>query len=95
MLKSKVKATKQKKAAKEVEEKPQKEEPAVVVKDPFGFEIKMANKWYNKQRTLLLCTRGVNALHRHLYIDIFNLMPHGKKEVHSHSRALSNVHITG
>ena len=30
------------------------------------------------ERTLLLCTRGVKARHRHLLRDLLQLLPHGK-----------------
>jgi len=46
------------------------------------FPTQRAEGWTNRQRTLLLCSRGATTRHRHLMIDIYNLMPHGKKEVY-------------
>mmetsp|Transcript_56756 Transcript_56756/g.65028 ORF Transcript_56756/g.65028 Transcript_56756/m.65028 type:complete len:334 (-) Transcript_56756:149-1150(-) len=94
--KSKDRLPKQEKVSKkdkiEVEEETQPEEqvPQVVAKDPYGFEVRMANKWYNKQRILLLCSRGVSSLHRHLYSDIFALLPHAKKESKVEKKELSS-----
>lgn len=80
-MKSKTKTKAPKQEQIEVEEETKEEVPQLVVKDPYGFDVKMANKWYNKQRVLLLCSRGVSSLHRHLFMDLFNLFPHAKKEV--------------
>ena len=40
-----------------------------------------ASKWINRQRTLVVCSRGVNHSQRHLANDLCALMPHAKKEV--------------
>lgn len=37
-------------------------------------------KWKNKQKVLILCSRGVTHQHRFLYNDILRLIPHAKKE---------------
>jgi rRNA maturation protein Rpf1 len=37
-------------------------------------------RYHNKQRCLVLCSRGVTARHRHLLEDLRTLMPHHKKE---------------
>ena len=37
-------------------------------------------KWVNRQRTLLICSRGVSHQHRHLVNDLYSLLPHSKKE---------------
>lgn len=37
-------------------------------------------EWRNRQRTLVLCARGVNSRFRHLMSDMLELLPHGKKE---------------
>lgn len=38
-------------------------------------------KFINKQRTLTLCSRGINYRDRHLVSDLRDLMPHSKKDV--------------
>ncbi|AMD22851.1 HHR082Cp [Eremothecium sinecaudum] len=38
------------------------------------------NAFINKQRTLLITSRGVTYRHRHLIQDLFKLMPHARKE---------------
>ena len=40
-----------------------------------------SKSWENKQRTLIVSSRGPTQRHRHLMHDIFSLMPHSKKEV--------------
>ena len=37
-------------------------------------------KWMNKQRTLLISSRGVTYRHRHLISDLNSLLPHSRKE---------------
>lgn len=37
-------------------------------------------RYHNKQRCLVLCSRGVTARYRHLVEDLRTLMPHHKKE---------------
>ncbi|EDO16308.1 hypothetical protein Kpol_1053p46 [Vanderwaltozyma polyspora DSM 70294] len=52
-------------------------------KDKKGSkETKQHNEkqFMNKQRTLLISSRGVNFRHRHLIQDLFSLLPHSKKE---------------
>ena len=39
-----------------------------------------SKEWKNRQRTLVLCARGVNSRFRHLMNDLIDLMPHAKKE---------------
>lgn len=39
-----------------------------------------AKKWTNKQRVLLLASRGIGAAHRHLLDDFKKLLPHHKSE---------------
>lgn len=60
---------------------------AVVVSDPYSLEdingCKSAiqiSKWTNKQRTLVLGSRGIGARQRHLMDDIKALLPHSKSE---------------
>ena len=39
------------------------------------------SKWINRQRTLIVCSHGVNHLQRDLANDIYSLLPQAKKEV--------------
>lgn len=39
-----------------------------------------SKEWKNRQRTLVLCARGVNSRFRHLMNDLIDLLPHAKKE---------------
>jgi ribosome biogenesis protein BRX1 len=39
-----------------------------------------SKKWVNKQRVLVVSSRGVNHNHRHLMNNIIDLIPHSKKE---------------
>ena len=39
-----------------------------------------SKEWKNRQRTLILCARGVNSRFRHLLSDLIDLLPHCKKE---------------
>ncbi|TGZ63698.1 hypothetical protein CRM22_006784 [Opisthorchis felineus] len=38
------------------------------------------NEWVNRERILLLASRGVSYIGRHLMKDLLTMMPHGKKE---------------
>jgi ribosome biogenesis protein BRX1 len=49
--------------------------------DVYGFAVKKAENWVNRQRTMVLSSRGVTAKGRYLMLDIFNLLPHSKREV--------------
>lgn len=37
-------------------------------------------KWVNRQRVLLISSRGITYRHRHLLNDLYALMPHARKE---------------
>ena len=37
-------------------------------------------QFMNKQRTLLISSRGVTFRHRHLIQDLYSLLPHSRKE---------------
>ena len=50
-----------------------------------------SREWKNRQRTLLLCSRGVNARFRHLMSDIIDLMPHSKKEAKVERRVAKDL----
>jgi ribosome biogenesis protein BRX1 len=39
------------------------------------------SRWINKQRTLVVTSRGVSHQERHIVNDIISLLPHAKKEV--------------
>eukprot|EP01017_Pseudomicrothorax_dubius_P030298 TRINITY_DN3768_c0_g1_i2.p1 TRINITY_DN3768_c0_g1~~TRINITY_DN3768_c0_g1_i2.p1 ORF type:complete len:300 (+),score=112.02 TRINITY_DN3768_c0_g1_i2:123-1022(+) len=45
-----------------------------------GFKTNKAKDYINKQRTLILCSRGVTYLQRHLMLDMAALLPNTKKE---------------
>lgn len=44
------------------------------------FSIESDGRYRNKQRCLVLCSRGVTARYRHLLEDLRTLIPHHKKE---------------
>jgi ribosome biogenesis protein BRX1 len=46
----------------------------------FKDQDSASKEWKNRQRTLVLCARGVNSRFRHLMNDILDTMPHAKKE---------------
>lgn len=43
-------------------------------------EVAGDTRWLNKQRTLVVCSRSIKHLHRHLMLDIRRLLPHHKSE---------------
>lgn len=43
-------------------------------------EKKEGPKWTNRQRVLLISSRGITYRHRHLLNDLYALMPHARKE---------------
>ncbi|OII71361.1 ribosome biogenesis protein BRX1 [Cryptosporidium andersoni] len=53
-------------------------------KDPYMLGnaeyFKREPRWRNKQRVLILSTRGINFRHRHLMEDLKKLLPHHKAE---------------
>ncbi|XP_045474275.1 ribosome biogenesis protein BRX1 homolog [Harmonia axyridis] len=60
----------------EVETEEEKPLPSTRIDEP---EPKKA-KWINRQRVLVLATRGINHRHRHLMADLKTIMPHHKTE---------------
>jgi hypothetical protein len=46
----------------------------------FRDQDPASKEWKNRQRTLVLCARGVNTRFRHLMNDLIDMMPHSKKE---------------
>lgn len=55
-----------------------------------AFDRAPEGRWVNKKRTLVLSTRGTTERHRHLMLDLINLLPHAKKEVYSSSYEVQN-----
>eukprot|EP00923_Selenidium_pygospionis_P009149 GHVN01015651.1.p1 GENE.GHVN01015651.1~~GHVN01015651.1.p1 ORF type:complete len:396 (-),score=112.60 GHVN01015651.1:688-1875(-) len=55
-----------------------------VDRDPYLLKeahyLRNDTKWKNKQRTLILCSRGISHRYRHLMDDIKRLLPHHKAE---------------
>ena len=47
---------------------------------PQASSIKSDGRYQNKQRLLVLSSRGVTARYRHLLEDLRSLLPHSKKE---------------
>lgn len=47
---------------------------------PEGGDDKHKETYKNRQKVLLISSRGVNARHRHLINDLGNMMPHARKE---------------
>jgi ribosome biogenesis protein BRX1 len=56
---------------------PEKPDPYLLADATY---IQKDTRWRNKQRTLVMCTRGVTARYRHLAEDIKKLLPHHKPE---------------
>lgn len=58
--------------------------PETEVKDPYSIAganyLKPSRRWVNKQRTLVLCSRGITHRYRHLMKDFQAMLPHHKKE---------------
>lgn len=48
-------------------------------------------KYVNKQRTLVLCSRGIGSRERHLMSDLIDLLPHSKKDVKLDDK--KNLHL--
>jgi len=55
-------------------------EPAAVVPAPAPITMMSDGRYRNKQRCLVLCSRGITARYRHLLEDLRTLIPHHKKE---------------
>jgi len=47
---------------------------------PVQSSIKSDGRYHNKQRLLVLSSRGITARYRHLLEDLRTLIPHSKKE---------------
>lgn len=61
--------------------------------DPYLLEeaeyLRTEKRWLNKQRTLVVASRGVGARHRHLLEDLKKLLPHHKAEVRKERGAVA------
>jgi ribosome biogenesis protein BRX1 len=53
---------------------------SAMVEAPERTQFISDGRYRNKQRCLVLCSRGVTARYRHVLEDLRNLMPHHKKE---------------
>ncbi|KAJ1462358.1 Brix domain-containing protein [Pelagophyceae sp. CCMP2097] len=71
------------------------EEEQVLAAPSSGASTSCRVKYVNKQRVLVLCSRGITARHRHLLEDLKKLMPHHKSDTKLDSkgdpRALNEV----
>ena len=59
------------------------DQPTSVVQPPpvpVQSSIKSDGRYHNKQRLLVLSSRGITARYRHLLEDLRTLIPHSKKE---------------
>ena len=54
--------------------------PEANVETEQTFSFQSDGKYHNKQRCLILCTRGVTSRYRHLLEDLRTLIPHHKKD---------------
>ena len=50
-----------------------------------------SKEWKNRQRTLMLCSRGVISRYRHLMKDLMDLLPHSKKEAKVERKVVKDV----
>jgi hypothetical protein len=48
--------------------------------DEAAFASQSVPEWTNRSRTLLVTSRGVTAHQRRFVLELFNLLPHVKKE---------------
>lgn len=64
---------------------PGTQEEKLEEQDPYLLEeatyLRTEKRWVNKQRTLVVASRGIGARHRHLLEDLKKLLPHHKAEV--------------
>jgi hypothetical protein len=44
------------------------------------FTSKTDPEWYNRNRVLVVSSRGLTASQRQLMLSVFALLPHGKKD---------------
>jgi ribosome biogenesis protein BRX1 len=61
-------------------EEPEDNTVEAAAEEPEVSDFVSDGRYRNKQRCLVLCSRGVTARYRHLLEDLRTLMPHHKKE---------------
>lgn len=47
-------------------------------------------EWKNRQRTLVISSRGINHIYRHLVTDVIGLIPHAKKDSKIERKTVKN-----
>jgi ribosome biogenesis protein BRX1 len=62
------------------EEQEEEEDAADDEEEAVPRPLQSDGRYHNKQRCLVLCSRGVTARYRHLLEDLRTLLPHHKKE---------------
>ena len=50
------------------------------IDEDAGFEWEKVKDWKNKQRTMIVGSRGIGFREKHLMMDLMSLLPHSKKE---------------
>lgn len=61
----------------------QQQKPVTLIPLPTAIKSSIASsdgRYHNKQRLLVLSSRGITARYRHLLEDLRTLIPHSKKE---------------
>lgn len=56
----------------------------------FKDQSSSEKEWKNRQRTLIVSSRGINSQFRYLIIDIMGLLPHSKKEAKIERKTVKN-----
>eukprot|EP00831_Metopus_contortus_P044905 TRINITY_DN35990_c0_g1_i1.p1 TRINITY_DN35990_c0_g1~~TRINITY_DN35990_c0_g1_i1.p1 ORF type:complete len:311 (+),score=41.24 TRINITY_DN35990_c0_g1_i1:159-1091(+) len=51
------------------------------IRDRYQRRVHGESKWINRQRTLVVCSRGGNRLQKEISNEICSLLPHSKKEI--------------
>jgi hypothetical protein len=65
------------------DEQQQKRSPVTLIPLPTAIKSSISSsdgRYHNKQRLLVLSSRGITARYRHLLEDLRTLIPHSKKE---------------
>ena len=50
------------------------------IDEEAGFDWEQVKNWKNKQRTMVVGSRGIAAREKHIMMDLMMLLPHSKKE---------------
>lgn len=61
-------------------EKESSDEDSSDFDENLGFDYQQVKNWKNKQRTMVVSSRGIKAVERHLMLDLMSLLPHSKTE---------------